>query len=71
MLRHRTIVISGKKTSIALERVFWEVIDEISDGNWQSWLLLALQEKREGVGRATYLRSTLLNVARSGQLHKV
>ena len=35
MLRHRTLVISGKKTSIALERVFWEAVDSISEGDWK------------------------------------
>ena len=33
MLRHRTLVISGKKASIALERVFGDEIDRISNGN--------------------------------------
>ena len=33
MLRHRTLVIPGKKTSIALERVFGDEIDRISNGN--------------------------------------
>ena len=61
MLRHRTLVISGKKTSIALERVFWDAIDRISNGNWRRWVLNAIEDKREDVGRAICiaLRSTL------------
>ena len=42
MLRHRTLVISGKKTSIALERVFWEAVDSISEGDCKAWVLNAL-----------------------------
>ena len=32
MYLHRTLVISDRKTSIALERVFWDAIDRISNG---------------------------------------
>jgi len=67
MLRHRTLVISGKKTSIALERVFWDAIDRISNGNWRRWVLNAIESKREDVGRATHLRGVLLHAAMRGQ----
>ncbi|HAS48597.1 MAG TPA: hypothetical protein DCS33_04765 [Gammaproteobacteria bacterium] len=30
---HRTLVISDQKTSIALERIFWDVIECIYNGN--------------------------------------
>ena len=61
MYLHRTLVISGKKTSIALERAFWEAIARISNGNWRRWVLNAIEDKREDVGRAICitLRSTL------------
>ena len=67
MLRHRTLVISGKKTSIALERVFWDAIDRISNGNWRRWVLNAIEDKLEDVGRATHLRGVLLDAAMRGQ----
>jgi predicted DNA-binding ribbon-helix-helix protein len=51
MLRHRTQVISGKKTSIALGRVFGDAIDRISNGNWRRWVLHAIEDKRKDVGR--------------------
>ena len=60
MLRHRTLVISGKKTSIALERRFWEAIDLISEGDWRDWVTSALESKRPDIGRASYLRTQLL-----------
>jgi len=66
MMRHRTLVISGKKTSIALERVFWEAIDRISEGNWREWVCNAIESKREDVGRATHLRGVLLDAAMRG-----
>ena len=67
MLRHRTLVISGKKTSIALGRVFGDAIDRISNGNWRRWVLNAIEDKREDVGRATHLRGVLLEAAMRGQ----
>ena len=68
MYLHRTLVISGKKTSIALERVFWEALDRISNDNWRRWVLNAIEDKREDVGRATHLRGVLLDAAMRGQL---
>ena len=67
MLRHRTLVISVKKTSIALGRVFGDAIDRISNGNWRRWVLNAIEDKREDVGRATHLRGVLLDAAMRGQ----
>ena len=67
MLRHWTLVISGKKTSIALERVFGDAIDRISNGNWRRWVLNAIEDKLEDVGRATHLRGVLLDAAMRGQ----
>jgi predicted DNA-binding ribbon-helix-helix protein len=50
MLRHRTLVISGKKTSIALERVFWGAIDRISEGYWEALVMSALELKQPDIG---------------------
>jgi predicted DNA-binding ribbon-helix-helix protein len=62
-------IISDRQTSIAFERVFWDAIDRISNINWRRWVLNAIEDKREDVGRATYLRSVLFEVAMRGQLH--
>ena len=56
MLRHRTLYISGVKTSIALESVFWETIDLLSDGDWKGWVNNCLKAKPDGIGRAMFLR---------------
>ena len=69
MYLHRTLVISYRKTSIALERVFWDAIDRISNGNWKRWVLNAIEDKREDVGRATHLRGVLLDAAMRGQFN--
>ena len=50
-----------------LERVFWDAIDRISNGNWRRWVLNAIEDKREDVGRATHLRGVLLDAAMRGQ----
>ncbi len=50
-----------------LERVFWDAIDRISNGNWKRWVLNAIEDKREDVGRATHLRGVLLDAAMRGQ----
>ena len=34
MMLHRTLVISGKETSIVFERVFWGAHDDISKEKW-------------------------------------
>ena len=67
MMRHWTLVIPSKNTPIALERVFWDEIDRISNGNWRRWVLNAIEDKREDVGRATHLRGVLLDAAMRGQ----
>jgi predicted DNA-binding ribbon-helix-helix protein len=50
------LYISGVKTSIALESVFWETIDFISEGDWRGWVNECLSAKPDGVGRAMFLR---------------
>ena len=45
MLRTRTLQLPGLKTSVALERVFWQTIDALSEGEWQDWVT-SMEEKR-------------------------
>jgi hypothetical protein len=59
MLRHRTLYISGVKTSIALESVFWQTIDLISEGDWKGWVNECLSAKPDGIGRAMFLRKLM------------
>ncbi|MDA0805196.1 MAG: ribbon-helix-helix domain-containing protein [Proteobacteria bacterium] len=56
MLRTRTLQLPGLKTSVALERVFWQTIDALSEGEWQDWVKEKLKAKPKSVGRASYLR---------------
>jgi len=52
-----------------LARVFLDAIVRISNGYWRRWVLNAIEDKREDVGRATHLRSALLDAAMRGQIH--
>ena len=68
MMYHWTLVIPSKNTPIALERVFWDVIDRICHGDWRRWVLNAIEDKRQDVERATHLRGVALDAAMLGQL---
>jgi len=46
-----------------------QAYDRISNLNWRRWVLNAIEDKREDVGRATHLRGVLLDAAMRGQLH--
>jgi hypothetical protein len=69
MYLHRTVVLPENKTSIALERIFWESIDLLSDGDWRQWVKEMLAKKPADVGRGTYLRQVVHKAAMQGQLH--
>ena len=43
-----------------LERVFWQTIAALSEGEWQDWMRDQLKHKPEDVGRATYF--TLIRI---------
>ena len=42
-------------------------MDRISNDNWRRWVLNAIEDKLEDVGRATHLRGVLLDAAMRGQ----
>ena len=44
-----------------------QAYDRISNLNWRRWVLNAIEDKREDVGRATHLRGVLLEAAMRGQ----
>ena len=46
-----------------------QAYNRMSNGNWRRWILNAIEDKREDVGRATHLRGVLLDAAMRGQLH--
>jgi|TARA_R110000772_G_scaffold258995_1_gene376440 predicted DNA-binding ribbon-helix-helix protein len=68
MLRQRTLITPERRTSIALESVFWKSIDSISNGEWQPWARAVLKDKPEDECRATYLRTLVHKAAVTGQL---
>ena len=70
MLIQRTLITPERRTSIALEAVFWESIDSMSQGEWQPWARKVLKDKPANEGRATYLRTLVHKAAITGQLNR-
>ena len=70
MYLHRTIYFDKFKTSIALERIFWQSIDDLSEGNWQKWVKEILKKKPDNLGRTTYLRTIVHKAALSGKINR-
>ena len=56
--RRRFIKLETHTTSIELEPLFWETIDQLAadTGCWQDWVKEKLRDKPRSVGRASYLR---------------
>jgi len=56
--RRRFIDLETHTTSIELELIFWDTIDQIAadTGCWQDWVKEKLKAKPMSVGRASYLR---------------
>ena len=70
MLIQRTLITPERRTSVALESVFWESIDAISDGLWQPWAREVLKDKPDSECRATYLRTLVHKAALKGQIQR-
>lgn len=55
-------------TSIKLEQIFWDVIDDLAkkaNMKWSEWVDKELIDKPEGVGRATWLRRQTVSTLRN------
>jgi len=53
----------GTMTTIALESPFWESIEVLAESNgwgWHQWTLEQLDTKPHGVGRASWIRQSVL-----------
>jgi len=56
-MKRRFLALETHPTSIVLENVFWDTIDNLSEsGKWQDWVIEKLKDKPQSVGRASYLR---------------
>lgn len=64
----RHIDLDSKRTTIALEGVFWRHIDHLAalaSITWQQWTVAALKG-RDGIGKARRLRVVVLLAAECG-----
>lgn len=51
------------RTTLRLEREFWERIDHLADSSgltWRDWVARVLADKPDGVGSASWLRVTCM-----------
>jgi len=51
------------RTTVALERTFWEAIDRLGNGDAVSWTAHQLESRPATVGRASWLRQQVLREA--------
>ena len=70
--RKRFINLETHTTSIELEIIFWDTIEQLAadTGCWQDWVKEKLRDKPSSVGRASYLRQ-IAHQAALGQNGKV
>ena len=55
---------SGKRTTLALEKAYWQLIDsqaQAAGRTWQGWASEALKGRPADVGKARWLRVKLLD----------
>lgn len=68
-LETRHIIVNDKRTSVALERPFWEALDRIAvtkGMTWLEWVAMHLSAKPENSGRAGWLRVAILETSLAG-----
>lgn len=53
------------KSTLALEPVFWEAIDEIFGRNWRHWAIEELQNKPEEQSNSSYIRQAIMKIQRA------
>ena len=53
------------RTTLALEKVFWESIDEIFGKNWRHWVIEQLNEKPGEISNSSWIRQQVLKIHKS------
>jgi len=53
------------KSTLALEPVFWEAIDDIFGRNWRHWAIEELQNKPEEQSNSSYIRQAIMKIQRA------
>lgn len=62
-----------ESTTISLEEIFWDVIDQLSDKagiQWQDWVRVELAGKPDNAGRAGWLRVQVVKTLHNAALYK-
>jgi len=68
MLIRRHIKLGDNRTTLALEPLFWETIDTLSDGEANEWIIRQLRDRPATEGMSSWLRQRVLaEVLRSGR----
>ena len=70
MLIHRSINLLDAdnhivKSTLALEPIFWEAIDEVFGKNWRHWAIEQLQNKPDLVSNSSFLRQAIMKIQRA------
>jgi len=53
------------KSTLALEPVFWEAIDDIFGRNWRHWAIEELQNKPEEQSNSSCIRQAIMKIQRA------
>jgi len=62
-IERRHFIYDGTDTTIALDRIFWMIIDGICKWrniSWERWAIQHLNSKPANVGRARWLRNAVV-----------
>lgn len=65
-IERRHIVINGQSTTVSLEPLYWLFIENLANGEWRPWTHDCLADKPSDVGRASWLRQSVLMVMADG-----
>ena len=64
MHRGINLISNGKhvRTTLSLEEVFWESIDEIFGKNWRHWVIEQLNDKPGEISNSSWIRQQVLKI---------
>ena len=53
------------RSTLALEPIFWEAIDDIFGKNWRHWAVEELQKNPEEQSNSSHIRQAIMKIQRS------
>lgn len=66
IIERRHFVINGHHTTIGLEPLYWSTMENLTRGDWRHWVNDRISNKPADVGRASWLRQSVLMVMTNG-----